>query len=239
MRWAETWEWLSGSPLTGITLTVAVYAAARWLFVRSGHHSVLQPVLVCIVVIGGLLQATGISYDDYMAGASAIHFWLGPATVALALPLHRQWHRIRRAVLPIGIGVGAGAVVSVLSAVLVTGALGGGEVLQLTLAPKAATTPVSIALAEQIGGVPPLTALITVLAGVSGAVLGPWVLDLVRVRDEQARGLAIGAVSHGIGTSRALLEGATEGAFSGLSMALSALATSVAVPVVVAVLHLG
>lgn len=233
MRFAETWEWLSTSPLLGITLTLAVYAGARWLFVRTGHHSLLQPVLVCIVVVGAVLQTTGISYDDYMVGASAIHFWLGPATVALALPLHRQWGRVRRAALPIGIGVLTGALVSVVSAVLATRWLGGDETLQLTLAPKAATTPVSIAVAEQIGGVPPITAVVTVIAGITGAVLGPRLLDLVRVRDHRARGLALGAASHGIGTSRALLESETEGAFSGLSMALSALATSIVVPVVV------
>ena len=236
MKYAETWDWLASSPLLGLTLTVAVYAAARRLFERSGRHSVLQPVLICIVVIGGFLEVTGLSYADYMAGGAAIHFWLGPATVALALPLHRQWSRVRRAALPIGVGVLVGAVVSAVSAVLVTGALGGDEALQLTLAPKAATTPVAIVIAEQIGGVPAVTALITVIAGVTGAIIGPRVLDLARVRDARARGLALGAASHGIGTSRALLESETEGAFSGLSMALSALATSAVVPVVAAML---
>ena len=92
---------------------------------------------------------------------------------------------------------------------------------------------VALPVSEQIGGLPSLTAVVTILAGIVGAVIGPWLLTLVGVRDPRARGLALGAVSHGIGTSRALHESPTEGAFSGLSMALSALATSVVVPVVV------
>lgn len=228
---------MSASPLFGIAVTLAAYWFSRWLFVRSGHHSVLQPVLVSIVVIGSFLELSGVSYDDYFTGARAIHFWLGPATVALALPLHHEWERIRRAAVPIGVGVVVGVLVSAFSAVLLTRWCGGGEVLQLTLAPKAATTPVSIAIATDVGGIPALTAVITVIAGITGAVAGPRVLDLARVRDPRARGLAIGAVSHGIGTARALHESRTEGAFSGLSMALTALGTSLLVPVVLWVLH--
>ena len=107
---------------------------------------------------------------------------------------------------------------------------------QLTMAPKAATTPVSIAVSDQIGGIPPLTAVLTILAGITGAVVGPWLLDRLRIRDPRARGLALGAASHGIGTARALRESSVEGAFSALAMGLTALATSVLVPVVLLVL---
>lgn len=238
LDFAGSWAWFSTSPMLGIVLTLAAYAFSRWLFARSGHHSVLQPVLVSIIVIGAFLELTGVSYDDYFGGAWAIHFWLGPATVALALPLHREWERVRRAAVPVGMGVVAGTLVSVTSAVLLTRWTGGARVLELTMAPKAATTPVSIAISADIGGIPALTAVITILAGITGAVAGPWVLNLVRLRDPRARGLAIGAVSHGIGTARALDESSTEGAFSGLSMALTALATSVLVPLIVIVLHL-
>lgn len=236
LDFSGTWEWLSSSPVLGIALTLSVYAGARWLFLRTGKHSTMQPILICVVVIGAFLALTGVSYDDYLVGASSIHFWLGPATVALALPLHREWERVRRAAVPIGVGVVVGATVSAVSAVLLVSATGGPESLQLSLAPKSATTPVAIVIAEQIGGVPALTAIMTVVAGITGAVCGPAVLNLVRVRDERARGLALGAVSHGIGTARALEEGPVEGAFSGLSMALSALATSIVVPVVLALL---
>jgi predicted murein hydrolase (TIGR00659 family) len=226
-----TWDWLTASPLFGLTLTLAAYAVGRWAHRRTGNP-VLQPVLVAIVLIGAVLLVADVPYRDYLAGGSFVSFWLGPATVALALPLHHEWHLVRRAALPILPGVAAGAVVSICSAVLVTDLVGGSRKLQLTMAPKAATTPVSIAVSDQIGGIPALTAVLTILAGITGAVAGPWLLDRLRIRDPRARGIALGAVSHGIGTSRALHESRTEGAFSALSMALTALATSVLVPVV-------
>jgi len=226
----ETWHWLSTSPLLGITLTLAAYAVGRWAHRRTGSP-LLQPVLVAVVLVGAVLLATGIPYRDYLHGAAFIGFWLGPATVALALPLHHEWHLVRRAAVPVVAGVVAGAFVSITAAVLVTRFTGGGRTLQLTMAPKAATTPVSLALSAQIGGLPALTAVLTILAGITGAVVGPWVLDRIGIRDLRARGLALGAASHGIGTSRALHENRTEGAFSALSMGLTALATSLLVPV--------
>jgi predicted murein hydrolase (TIGR00659 family) len=226
----ETWHWLTTSPLFGLTLTLAGYAVGRWVHRRTGHP-VFQPVLVAIVLVGATIVLAGVPYRDYLAGGSFVGFWLGPATVALALPLHQEWHLVRRAALPILTGVLVGAVVSIGSAVLVTALAGGSRGLQLTMAPKAATTPVSIAVSAQVGGLPALTAVLTIIAGITGAMAGPWVLDRLGVRDLRARGIALGAVSHGVGTSRALLESRTEGAFSALAMALTALATSVLVPV--------
>jgi predicted murein hydrolase (TIGR00659 family) len=231
----QTWTWLVHSPLFGLTLTLAAYAAGRWVHRRTGH-TVLQPVLVAVVLIAAVLVVADVPYEDYLAGGSYVGFWLGPATVALALPLHHEWHLVRRAALPILTGVVAGSLVSITSAVLVTRLLGGSRALELTMAPKAATTPVSIAISGQIGGIPSLTAVLTIIAGITGAVAGPWVLDRFGIRDLRARGLAVGAVSHGIGTSRALQDSRTEGAFSALSMALTALATSLLVPLLLLVI---
>ncbi len=231
----ETWTWLRTSPLFGITITLATYALGRWLYEGTGSPLV-QPVLVAIVVIVVVLKVFGISYADYLSGGSYVGFWLGPATVALALPLHHEWHLVRRAAVPIAVGVVSGALVSITAAVLVTKVAGGSRLLQLTMAPKAATTPVSLALSTQIGGIPALTAALTIIAGITGAILGPWVLDRIGVKDLRARGIAMGSVSHGIGTARALQESRTEGAFSALCMGLTAVATSVLVPLLLLVL---
>lgn len=230
LRWQETWAWLSASPIFGLTLTLAAYWVGRAVFRRTGGNAFAQPVLIAIVLVSAVLLLTGVSYGDYLNGGRLIALLLGPATVALALPLHHEWERVRRSAVPVLVGVAVGTLTSTTTAVLVTGWLGAGEVLQKTVAPKATTTPVAIALAEQLGAVPSLTAVVTIIAGITGAVLGPWVLTRLRVHDEEARGLAIGAVSHGIGTARALHESRTEGAFSGLSMALTALATALTVP---------
>jgi predicted murein hydrolase (TIGR00659 family) len=232
----ETWQWLTTSPLFGVTLTLVAYASARKLWERTGRHPSMNPVMVAVVLAGGTLLLLGVGYDDFMAGGEYFTFLLGPATVALALPLYYEAELVRRAAVPILLGVVAGAAVSVVVAYTVTGALGGDEALALSMAPKSATTPVSLSLSESFGGIPALTAVFTILAGVLGAVAGPAVLTVFRFRDLRVRGLAIGAASHGIGTSRALEDDPTEGAFSALAMGLTAVATAAVLPLVLAVL---
>lgn len=230
LHFAEAWTWLCGSPLFGLVLTLGVYQLARVLWRAVGQNALANPVLVSIVVIDATLLLLRVDYRDYMAGGQYISFLLGPATVALALPLHREVVLIRQAVAPILLGVAAGSVSAIVVAFAVTRALGGSDVLALSMAPKSATTPVSIALSESVGGAPSLTAVFTILAGVLGAVAGPRVLTLFRLRDRRVRGLGIGTCSHGIGTARALHEDRTEGAFAGLAMALNTLATAIALP---------
>lgn len=228
-------DWLRSSPLLGVFLTVAGYRLGLEVQKRARGHALAQPVVVAVIVIGLSLWALHVDYDRYLTGASIIGFFLGPATVALAVPLHRQAHHLGRMLIPMAIALPCGALVSIGTGVLVVRAFGGSHVLQLTMAPKAATTPVSIAVSQTIGGLPPLTAVLTIVVGIVGAIAAPAVLDLARVRDRRARGLAIGAVSHGIGTSRAMREHPTEGAFSGLSMGLTALVVSILTPVVLLV----
>ena len=228
---SETWEWVRTSPIFLLALTVGAYQAGCWLRERTGGHPLAQPVLVAVVAVAAGITLLDVDYGVYRDATELIAFWLGPATVALAIPLHRQWHRLRGLVVPLAVAVCLGAVVSVTSAALIVRAAGGGDLLARTAAPKATTTPVAIALADGLGGIAPLAAVLAILAGILGAVAGPAVLDLLRVRDPRARGIALGSVSHGIGTGRLLHDDETQGAFSGLAMGLTALATSALMPV--------
>lgn len=227
-------DFLRTSPLSLALLTLVAYRLGRELKDRTGGHPAAQPVLVAVVLVGAVLLLADIDYPTYRAGTELIAFWLGPATVALAVPLHRQVRRLRGAVGPMLVAVPVGAAVSVVTAYCVVRLLGGDEVLALTMAPRAATTPVSIQLSQTAGGNPSLTAVFAIVSGILGAVAGPAVLSLARIRDRRARGLAMGASAHGIGTSRSLVDHETEGAFAGLSMGLTALAVSIWVPVLIA-----
>ena len=224
------------SPLALLAITLGGYQLGRWLQQRTGGHALVQPVLVAIVVAGTAISVLGVDYPDYRSATELIAFWLGPATVALAVPLHRQADRLRGFVVPLLVAIVVGAAVSITSAVLLARAFGADTALEKTLAPKAATTPVAIAVTDALGGVPSLVAVFTISIGIVGAILAPAVLNLLRIRDRRARGLAVGAVSHGVGASRMLREDETEGAFAGLSMGLSALAISLLVPVLALVL---
>ena len=222
------------SPLYGITLTLAVYWLARLLWERTGRHPVLNPVLVAMLLGAAVVWALGTPYEQYMNGGRYVGFLLGPATVALALPIYRQRDAIRRAAPMVVVSLLVGSVAAIASGYWITRWLGGTEAVALTMAPKSATTPISIALAEQVGGIPAMAAIFTIVAGVVGAAAGPAILTLVRIRDPRARGLAIGLSSHGVGTARALHDDETTGAFSGLATALNGLATSLLLGVVLA-----
>ena len=235
---SDAMDWLRTSPLLGLFLTLLGYRLGLELQQRVpvAWKAVAQPVLVALVVIGTTLWALDISYDDYLVGGSIIGFFLGPATVALAVPLHRQAHHLGRMFLPMVVALPLGAVVGIVTGVLAVRVLGGDHLLELTMAPKSATTPVSLAVSTSIGGLPALTAVLAIVTGLISAVAAPAVLNLARIRDRRARGLAIGASSHGIGTSRALREHPTEGAFSGLAMGLTALLVSVLTPIILILL---
>ena len=208
-----------GQPLLWLVVTLLAYRLGLWLRERTGSHPLAQPVLVAIVLVEAPVVLLDVDYASYADDTALITFALGPATVALAVPLHRQLARLRGFVLPLLSAVVAGAVVSVAAAVGFVRLLGGDDLLARSMAPKATTTPVSIAVSDTLG---------------AGA--GPGVLGLLRVRDHRARGLAVGSVSPGIGTGRMIVDHPVEGAFSGLGMGLTALVTSVVAPLLVALL---
>jgi predicted murein hydrolase (TIGR00659 family) len=229
----EAWVETRSSPVFGVALTLVGYQLGRVAWRRAGRNPLLNPVLIAVVTIALVMWACDIDYDTYFRGGAVIALLLGPATVALAVPMHRELEVLRQAAVPVVAGVLAGSGVAVVVAVVVTRGLGGDVELARSMAPKSTTTPVSIALSQTIGGLPALTAVLTILAGIIGAVIGPALLTALHVRDPRVRGLAVGVASHGIGTSQMLHEGRTQGAFAGLAMALTALATSVWAPLLV------
>jgi predicted murein hydrolase (TIGR00659 family) len=226
------WQAVTSSPLFGMTITLAAYWLATVIWARTGRHSAANPVLITIVLIATAITVLRVPYEEYFTGAQFINFLLGPATVALGLPLYRQAATIRRAAPIVIAGITTGSVTAIATGYWITKALGGSREMALSMAPKSATTPITIALSQQIGGVPSLSAVFAIVAGITGAVAAPRILNLLRITDPRARGLAIGVASHGLGTSRALLEDETTGAFSGLAMALNGLATSLLVEIV-------
>jgi predicted murein hydrolase (TIGR00659 family) len=226
----DIWVYLSTSPLLHLTLTLLAYLAGRWLYERSGQLALLNPVLLAVLCLVALLWATDTPYARYFEGAQFVHFLLGPATVALAIPLYRQLRVVRRSLPGLLAAIAAGSVTASISAVVIGRLAGASDTLLLSLAPKSATTPVAMGITERLGGLPSLTAVLVILTGILGAMLGPWLLGRLGITDPRAQGLALGTTSHGIGTARAVQIGETASAFSGLAMGLNALATAVLLP---------
>lgn len=238
MEVRDIWVYLAQSPLLWLTVTLLVYQAAYWLYEKSGAFSLLNPVLLAILGLVGILLLTGTSYETYFDGAQFVHFLLGPATVALAVPLYKQYAQLKEKWLPLLIALGVGATTGIVSAVLMGRIFGLGERTLLSLAPKSITTPIAMGVSEQVGGAASLTAVLVILTGIIGATLAKEFFDLLRVRDESVRGFAIGLASHGIGTARAFQLSETTGAFSGLAMGLNGAATALLVPLLLRLLGL-
>lgn len=224
------WAYLTQGPLLWLTATLGAYVIGAAIFDRAGRQSWANPVLIAVILLAGLLLATGTDYPTYFEGAQFVHFMLGPATVCLALPMHDNLPRMRRALLPILAGLVAGSLVAVLSALLIARAGGMGPQMLASLAPKSATAPVAIGIAESLGGLPTVTAVLVLLTGIFGAITVTPLMNALGVRDWRARGLAAGTAAHGIGTARAFQVNETAGAFAGIGMGLNAILTAIIAP---------
>lgn len=231
-RLTDVWVYLSATPLLGLTLTLLVYQGAFVLYRRSGFHPLANPVAIAVTGLGLLLWVTNTPYATYFEGAQFVHFLLGPATVALAVPLLEQLPRLRRLWLPLLGALVAGTVAATVSAIGIGWLLGASTATLASLAPKSVTTPVAMGIAEQIGGLPSLTAVLVVSTGILGAATARYLFDGLRITDPAVRGFALGTAAHGIGTARAFQVSEEMGAFAGLAMGLSALFSAVALPAV-------
>ncbi len=229
----EIWVYLSATPLLGLTITLLAYQAAYWLYARSGLNPLANPVALSVAVLVALLLATGTPYATYFEGAQFVHFLLGPATVALAVPLYANIDRLKKNLLPLVGALLAGSVPAAASAVAIGWALGASRETLLSLAPKSVTTPIAMGIAEKLGGLPSLTAVLVVCTGILGAVLARGTLNLLRIDDHAVRGFAVGVAAHGIGTARAFQVSETMGAFAGLAMGLNGLVTAFLFPLAV------
>jgi putative effector of murein hydrolase len=234
--WHAAWQSLSGNAATAhlpwLVLTMAVYLAAMALYRRSGNHPLLIPVFTAVVVIVGVLLATGTSYASYRSGVSLLGLLIGPATVALAIPLYAQRERIRALWLPISVALAVGCVVALLSALLIGWSLGATVQTLVALAPKSATIPI----AERFGGPASLAAVAVAITGIAGTMMAPLLIRLVRSDDPAVQGFALGLTAHAIGTARALQINPAMGAFSALAMGLNGVATAVVMPLCLALL---
>lgn len=218
-------------PLLWLVATVAAYVVARALYARV-NLAVLTPALTTIVAVIALLLLTGTSYEEYYRGARAIGFWLGPAIVALGVPLARQLGVIRRNVVGIGTALVAGSLVGIVVAIGVAQLLGATPDVVRSLAPRSATTPIAVAITARLGGIPALSALVSIVSGAIGGSIGVWALRRAGVQSPLATGLALGSAAHGLGTARAADEGATQGAAAGMAMGITGVLTALLAPLV-------
>jgi predicted murein hydrolase (TIGR00659 family) len=225
------WVYLSQSPLLWLTVTLSVYAAADAVSLATNRHPFANPVLHSIWIIGAFLLVTGTSYTTYFGGAQFVHFLLGPATAALAVPLYENRKAVLAAILPMLVALVVGSLTAIISVVLLAEAAGLPREVILALTPKSVTAGVAMGISESLHADPSLTAVAVVLTGIMGAIIVTPLMNRTGITDFRARGFAAGIAAHGIGTARAFQVDAVAGVFAGIAMSLNALVTSLLVPV--------
>lgn len=219
-------------PFFGIALTISVYLVASRLYSASGELPFLHPVLTSVAFISVSLWGLSIDYELYLISNASLHMALGVFVVLLSVPLFRRWNLIKTSGPGLIVALVFGSIVAVMTAVGISSGLGADSMLISSLAPKSATAPVALGVAERLGGSAGLAAMLAVLTGIFGAVAGPRILIAAGIRDERAAGFALGVVSHAIGTARAFQISHTAGAFASLGLVLNALLTVMLAPMI-------
>lgn len=228
----ELWVYLSSTPLLWLTVTLLIWIAADRIARAAGRHPAVNPVLISIIVLGVILALTHTSFATYFQGAQFVHFLLGPAIVAIAVPLYRNLDKVKANILPMAAALIAGSVTAALSALLIAALFGVPDKVLVALAPKSVTAGVAMGIAERFGGAPALTAVLVTTTGLIGAIIATPLLNLLRLKDYAARGFAAGLAAHGLGTARAFVVDEVAGTFAGIAMALNAVVTSLILPLI-------
>ena len=225
------WTGFGLSAVLWIGVTFAAYLLAQKLYRRFGGNPILVPVATTSAMVMLVLWLSGVHYEAYAMATKPLSWWVGPATVAIAIPLFAQLDRLKRIWKPLLIALLVGSLVAMLSAIGIAWALGGSWQTIASLMPKSATMPIAIPMAERFGGLPALAAVAVVITGVVGTVISHPLLRLLKVTDPAARGFAIGLTAHAIGMARELQVNQVSGSFAALAMGLNGILTALLMPI--------
>ena len=227
---ADIWVYLSGSPLFALVVTLAAYQLGNLLYQRTNKNPFANPVAIAVVLIALVLYLTDMPYQKYFEGAQFVHFLLGTATVALAVPIYKGFSILKTRLIPLTVALVCGGVVSVASAVGIATFMGADAAIIGALYPKSVTAPIAMGIAERLTVSPTLTAVFAVVTGILGAILGSFILNLLGMKAWWQRGFAMGVAAHGIGTSRAFSVHPEAGLYASLAMGMHGILGAILIP---------
>ncbi len=218
------------SPAFGVLISIIAYEAGA-LIKQKFKLSIFNPLLIAIIILIIFLFKFNIKYDDYNNGGQIISFFLAPATVALALPLYKKFSLFKENAVPILLGILCGIISGIISVVVLSRLFNLSADLTESLIPKSITTPIGMALAKQLGGLPSIAVVAIIITGILGSIIGPFLYKVLKINDKVAMGIAMGSASHAVGTAKAMEIGETEGAMSSLTIAISGIMTVLIAPI--------
>ncbi len=238
---AEIWVYLSGDPLFALIITLASYQLGYLLYVRAKRHPLVNPVAISVLLTCLTIDLLDMPYEKYSEGAQFVHFLLGTATVALAVPIYNGFKRMQGKIFHIWVALTVGSTVSIASAVAIAKLMGATDNIVGSMYAKSVTAPIAMGIAERLNVSPTLTAVFTVITGMLGAILAPYILNAVKVQQWWIRGTAIGVGAHGLGITRAFSVNEEAGVFASMAMGLNGVISAIGLPIVLTYLrpHLG
>ena len=229
---SEIWVYLSGDPLFALIITLATYQLGYLLYLRAKRHPLVNPVAISVVLTSLAISVLDMPYEKYFEGAQFVHFLLGTATVALAIPIYHGFKRMQGKIFHMWLALTAGSTVSIVSAVGIAKLMGAGDNIVGSMYAKSVTAPIAMGIAERIHVSATLTAVFTVITGMLGAILAPYILNALKVQQWWIRGTAIGVGAHGLGITRAFSVNEEAGVFASMAMGLNGVISAICLPVV-------
>ncbi|EEO35762.1 putative TIGR00659 family protein [Fusobacterium mortiferum ATCC 9817] len=223
-------EGITNNPLFGVIISLIAFEIGKFIFNKT-KLAIFNPLLIATIIVMGFLNIFHITVVDYMLGGNLIVFFLAPATVVLAIPLFQQIDLLKKHFIPIIGGGIVGAVVAILSVIILGKLLGIDHQLLVSFMPKSITTPIGIELSKMLGGIPSITVFAIIITGITGNVTAPFIYSIFRIKNPIAKGLGLGISSHAVGTSRAIEMGKVEGAMSALSIVIAGILTIILAPI--------
>ncbi|MCC5909442.1 MAG: LrgB family protein [Clostridiaceae bacterium] len=220
------------TPYFGLIISIFFFEIGLAIYKKT-KITLLNPLLISIVGVVAVLTIFNIDMAYYNQGGNLILFFLGPATVILAVPLYKQISLLKKNFVPIIAGIIVGSITAIVSVIVLTNIFGINDAVAISLVPKSVTTPIGVEISRQIGGIPAITVGAIVLTGILGAVIGPGVCKIFKIKDEVAVGIAIGTASHALGTTKAMELGETQGAMSSLAIGVAGLITVILAPILI------
>lgn len=208
----------------GVLISLGAYAIGMWLKRKTGW-ALMNPLLVAIVLVICTLLLLDVDYPTYQRGANVISYMLTPATVCLAVPLHQQVEQLKKNYRAVLIGITSGVLASLVSILILALLFQFNHTEYVTFLPKSITTAIGIGVSEELGGNVALSVVSIIVTGVLGNIFAEGFLHIMKIEEPIAKGIAIGAASHAVGTSKAMEMGAVEGSMSSLSIVICGIMT--------------
>ncbi|MCY6484785.1 LrgB family protein [Clostridium aestuarii] len=212
------------NPIFGILISLIAFEIGFFIYAKT-KLAIFNPLFISIILIITFLTKFNISLENYNKGAQFISFFLGPATVILAVPLYKKIKLLEENALPIIIGITSGSCIGITCIIFMCYLFKLDRPLNISMIPKSVTVPIGVEISKQLGGIPAVTVATIILTGIIGAIIGPFICKCFKIKNKVAIGIAIGTASHAVGTTKAIEIGETEGAMSGLSIGLTGLIT--------------